>query len=158
MQTTLFTDESSKDATNPALNKAFVTCRFTPEVITELKPNEIFVFGSNWAGRHGKGAALQAVKWGAKYGVGLGLEGQTFALPTKNRKLETCELHEIHGAVIQLHICVQENKNKHFLITKIGCGLAGYGIAEIAPLFKNFIRFSNVSLPMEFVDVIKNGR
>ena len=81
-----FTDESPKDATNPALNKAFVTCRFTPEVITELKPNEIFVFGSNWAGRHGKGAALQAVKWGAKYGVGLGLEGQTFALPTKTER------------------------------------------------------------------------
>lgn len=151
MQTTLFADESSKD-------RAFVICGFTPEVITELKPNEIFVFGSNRAGRHGRGAALQAVKWGAKYGVGLGLEGQTFALPTKNRELETCQIHEIESAIIQLHICVQENKDKHFLITKVGCGLAGYSVAEIAPLFKNFIQFPNVSLPREFVDVIKNGK
>jgi len=117
-------DAAQVSRSSQPIGNTLVSCGFTPEIIDELKSNEVFVFGSNWAGRHGKGAALQAVKWGAKYGVGLGLEGQTFALPTKNRNLKTCELHEINSAVIALHICVNENKDKHFLITKVGCGLS----------------------------------
>ena len=103
-----------------------------------MKPNnEIFVFGSNEAGRHGKGAAAFAKKnHGAVSGVGHGLEGNSYALPTKDRDLRRLTLLQISGYVdiFLVHAeCFPENI---YLITRVGCGLAGFKDEEIAPLFK----------------------
>ena len=99
-------------------------------LITSLKPEEIFVFGSNTAGRHGRGAALQACKqFGAVYGVGEGLTGQCYALPTldgSHRNLRPLNQHSIRESRNKLYECCMANPDKRFLLTKVGCGLAGY--------------------------------
>lgn len=123
----------------------------TPELIEELKQNEIFVFGSNLAGRHNGGAARTArKKFGAIQGQGVGLQGQSYAIPT------------MHGGVEDIQPYVDEfinfakiNNNLHFYVTKIGCGIAGFKIEEIAPLFSKCIDMDNVSLPIEFINYIK---
>jgi len=130
--------------------------RFTPDNITELTPDEVFVFGSNLAGRHGAGAARLAVlKFGAVYGKGVGLQGQTYALPTKDSKLQTiplCKLNVFIGAF--LTDC-RTKDGKTFLLTKIGCGLAGLTVPEVAGLFKNYLPLPpNLVLPKEFHDLI----
>lgn len=107
------------------------------ENITELNANEIFVFGSNKAGRHGKGAAKQALKFGAKYGQGHGKQGNTYAIPTKTSNLQTLQLNEIHASIEEfLHYAVN-TPDTTYIVTKIGCGLAGYKDSNIAPLFRN---------------------
>ena len=97
----------------------------------------IFVFGSNLAGRHGRGAALEAKKhWDAQYGVGKGRTGAAYAIPTKDGQLNTLDLEYIYRHVqefIEYAKCHQELK---FLVTRIGCGLAGYTDEEIAPMFQ----------------------
>jgi hypothetical protein len=129
--------------------------RITPDNITELKENEIFVFGSNLAGRHGAGAALLAVeKFGAIYGEGKGFMGQSFAIPTKDRQIETFPLIRIQLYIDFFVICALHSKDKIFLVTQIGCGLAGYTPKDIAPLFKDCIDLENVYLPKEFWEVL----
>lgn len=128
--------------------------RITPALITFLAPNEIFVFGSNLAGRHGKGAALQALKFGAKYNCGFGIMGQTFALPTKDLDLKTMPLHRIKIYVDELLVYVRLMPESNFLVTKIGCGLAGYTPEQIAPLFRDFVGVGNVALPEEFLNIL----
>ena len=97
---------------------------FTSDFITELKPNEIFVFGSNIGGFHGGGAARVAHKrFGAEWGVA----------------------------------CAKQHPELKFLVTKVACGIAGFRIEEIAPLFADAINMENVILPKEFVEVIENG-
>ena len=128
-------------------------CKVTPENIEELFEDEIFVFGSNLAGFHGAGAARQAMKWGAKYGICLGMEGSTYALPTKDKSITTLKLGSIRVYVNCLEMCIINNPDKHFLITKVGCGLAGYNVEQIAPLFSEFLKYINVSLPIEFIHV-----
>jgi hypothetical protein len=99
---------------------------------------EIFVFGSNLAGRHGKGAALEArLKWGAQYGVGRGFTGNAYAIPTKDEMLKVLPLERIQAYVSIFLNDAAWNPEMTFLVTRIGCGLAGYKDEQIAPLFKN---------------------
>lgn len=127
----------------------------TPENILQLNSNEIFVFGSNLAGKHGLGAAKQALQFGAKYGKGLGLHGKTFAVPTKDKFLKTLPIDDIEHYVSYLLAFVLAHNNLHYLITKIGCGLAGYSPVQIAPIFYNFRNIKNVSLPQSFINILK---
>ncbi|MBE6226920.1 MAG: hypothetical protein E7121_07525 [Bacteroidales bacterium] len=127
-----------------------MTRRYTPEMITELKENEIFVFGSNLAGAHGGGAARVAYnKFGAVWGQGVGLQGQSYGIPT------------MHGGVDKIKPYVDEfvqfasaHPEYIFLVTKVGCGIAGFAIDEIAPLFSDAIKLENVILPKEFVESV----
>lgn len=99
---------------------------------------EVFVFGSNLAGRHGKGAALHALRnWGAIYGQGVGLQGDSYAIPTKNAFLHTLPLYEIEEFVDEFIRFARTKPDWKFLLTPIGCGLAGYKREQIRPLFKN---------------------
>lgn len=105
-------------------------------MIKELKENEVFVFGSNRNGIHGKGAAKQALDFGAQWGTGEGLSGQTYALPTKDRRIQTLQLSVIKNHINTFLEAVEENPDKVFLLTKIGTGLAGYDWEKnIRPLF-----------------------
>jgi len=129
--------------------------KITSENTQTLKSNEVFVFGSNLAGQHLGGAALLAKeKFGAELGVGEGMTGQCYALPTKDENIETLPIAEIHKVIEQLRETVGNNRDKFFIITAVGCGLAGYEAKDIAPMFENFINFENISLPQSFVDVI----
>lgn len=98
----------------------------------------IFVFGSNLAGRHGKGAALTAVReHGAIYGRGAGRQGNSYAIPTKDGHLKTLPLYQISKAVEAFIQYARVNPTLEFYVTRIGCGLAGYTDAQIAPFFKD---------------------
>lgn len=124
---------------------------YTPEFITELKPNEIFVFGSNIHGFHGGGAAAVAChKFGAEWGVGEGLTGQCYALPTMEGGVDY-----IAGKVKNFLACAQSHPELKFLVTKIACGIAGFRIDEIGPLFADALDMENVILPREFVETIE---
>ena len=117
--------------------------RTTPEFITELQPNEIFVFGSNLKGMHGGGAAYIAYrKFGAIMGQGVGLQGQSYAIPTMQGGVET-----IRPYVDEFIAFAKENKNMTFLVTRIGCGIAGFTDEEIAPLFEKAHDVENIVLP-----------
>ena len=129
--------------------------KYTPDHITELKPNEVFVFGSNLAGIHGAGAARFAHKvFGAKFGVGIGMTGRCYALPTKDENIWTLPLTEIQGYVMDFLDYAIENPDKIFLVTKIGTGLAGWTPENIAPMFKDHP--NNVIIPKEFHEVINH--
>lgn len=128
--------------------------RITPEDIQELLPNEIFVFGDNTLGFHGAGAAKIAMqKFGAVWGKKF-LQGQSYGIPTKDNRFKTLPLHEIEKHVQQFIINAQVWKDKHFLVTAIGCGLAHLTPEEIAPMFKECLTMTNVSLPISFINVL----
>lgn len=113
----------------------------------------IFVFGSNLAGRHGKGAALFARQHhGAIYGQGVGLQGDSFAIPTKDQFLRTLPLPVIKEYVDGFREFASENPDWSFQLTAIGCGLAGYKPADIAPMFDRAP--ANIALPREFADYL----
>ena len=115
--------------------------------------SEVFVFGSNLAGRHGKGAAKDALKYhGAKYGEGVGHFGNSFAIPTKGYNLEVLSLKRIKQFVDMFLFYSKDNPNLTFRVTPIGCGLAGYKPEDIAPLFKGCT--PNVQLPEVFKEVL----
>ena len=124
--------------------------RISPERITELKKNEIFVFGSNLSGSHGGGAAAIAAKrFGAVWGQGVGLQGHSYGIPT------------MHGGVEDIKPCVddffefaKQNPNLDFLVTRIGCGIAGFSEEEMAPLFADAMNVENVYLPDSFWEII----
>jgi hypothetical protein len=98
----------------------------------------VYVFGSNLAGRHGKGAALYARKHhGAQYGVGVGPTGSSYAIPTKDERIRTLPLERIAGFVSDFLAYAREHPDLAFEVTKIGCGLAGYSEHQIAPMFTN---------------------
>lgn len=98
----------------------------------------IFVFGSNLAGRHGRGAALQAKAiWGAQTGVGFGRTGQAYAIPTKDAEIKPLTLLRITEFVNCFLKYARNHPELIFLVTRIGCGLAGYTDADIAPMFAN---------------------
>ncbi len=100
--------------------------------------SKILVFGSNEAGIHGKGAALDAYKnHGARYGKSYGHYGDSFAIPTKDDDLRTLPIDRIHAYVIGFLAYARGHRKVIFQVTRIGCGLAGYQDADIAPLFKN---------------------
>ena len=131
--------------------------RTSPESITKLGPNEVFVFGSNLAGRHGAGAAQFALRFGAKYGEGFGCYGQTYAIPTKDSALRTLPVWKIRWYVVKFLEWASLNPDTVFLVTPIGCGLAGKTSEEIAPLFKGAERMDNVFLPASFWKVLNGG-
>ena len=123
---------------------------YTPDRISELKENEIFVFGSNLAGAHGGGAARLAYnRFGAVWGEGVGLHGQTYAIPTMQGGVETIKPYV--DAFIRF---AKEHSRLTFLVTRIGCGIAGFRDEEIAPLFTDAIDVENIILPKEFVENI----
>ncbi|MBR5087347.1 MAG: hypothetical protein IKS64_05320 [Muribaculaceae bacterium] len=124
---------------------------FTPEFITSLKENEIFVFGSNLAGMHAGGAARVAVnKFGAVWGQGVGMQGQCYAIPTMQGGVETIEPY-----VDEFIAYASQHPELKFLVTPIGCGIAGFRPQEIAPLFAQAIKVANIILPNSFVKVIE---
>lgn len=109
----------------------------------------IFVFGSNLAGRHGKGAALYArTHHGAEYGVGRGRTGNAYAIPTKGYHLEVLDLDYIKTEVQWFMIYARHYPELTFQLTRIGCGLAGYKDSQIAPMFKGVT--NNVLIPIEW--------
>lgn len=125
--------------------------RITPNHITELKPNEIFVFGSNLQGYHGGGAARLAMnQWGAVWGQGTGLQGQTYAIPTMQGGIGT-----IRPYIDQFIKFAQNDPERTFLVTEIGCGIAGFRPADIAPLFKNATNIPNIWLPQRFWEILQ---
>ena len=124
--------------------------RITPDNIITLKPNEIFVFGSNLQGYHAGGAAFTArMKFGAVMGNGDGLQGQSYAIPTMQGGVET-----IKPYVDKFIAFAAEHPEKNFLVTRIGCGIAGFTVADIAPLFKEAVHMNNVWLPSDFLSVL----
>ena len=119
---------------------------FTPDFITELRPDEVFVFGSNLAGSHGGGAAYVAWrKFGAVMGQGVGLQGQSYAIPTMQGGVET-----IKPYVDAFIAFAQDHPELFFYVTRIGCGIAGFRDEEIAPLFSGAQALENVCLPESF--------
>jgi len=109
----------------------------------------IFVFGSNLAGRHGKGAALHARNvYGAVYGIGVGRTGNAYAIPTKDRYLKTLPLPGIKNYVDDFIVYARQHPELVFIITRIGCGLAGYRDEHIAPMFRDAPK--NCILPIEW--------
>lgn len=112
-----------------------------------------FVFASNLAGRHGKGSALHARKhYGAIYGQGVGLQGSSYAIPTKDGHLKVLPLEEIERHVHGFIIHARNNPQDTFTIVAIGTGLAGYSPEQIAPMFKDAP--PNCNLPKEFLAVL----
>ena len=115
----------------------------TPDYITRLEPNEIFVFGSNLAGFHGGGAARIAYEqFGAEWGVGVGRTGQCYAIPTMQGGVET-----IRPYVDEFILYAEQHPELTFLVTRVGCGIAGFTDEQIAPLFAAARDLQNVALP-----------
>lgn len=132
----------------------------SPDHIIKLEENEIFVFGSNLAGIHGAGAAKLALqKFGAILHQGVGLQGKSYAIPTKDKKIQTLPLDQIKGHIYEFIAFAKANSHLTFLVSAIGCGLAGYKEEQIAPLFKQVKeqQIANILLPKSFVDIIGNN-
>ena len=124
--------------------------QYTPNKITSLKPNEIFVFGSNLFGHHMGGAARIALeKFGAIYGQGVGLQGNSYAIPTMQGGVET-----IKPYVDEFIDFAGQHPELTFYVTRIGCGIAGFRDEQIAPLFANALNVPNIILPRSFHEVI----
>ena len=131
--------------------------RVSAKYIDKLSDNEIFVFGSNTQGAHGGGAARTAMNWGAIYGQAFGLQGKTFAIPTVDyTKSGKMSIETIKEYVDRFLDFAKENKDKKFLVTEIGCGIAGFKVSDIAPLFKDALKdeFDNIYLPQSFIDYL----
>lgn len=135
--------------------KSSITKRVSPKWIDKLEDDEIFVFGSNLDGLHGGGAAAIARKWGAIWGQGVGLQGQTYAIPTMQGGVET-----IKPYVDEFLSFAKSKPHLKFLVTEIGCGIAGFTVEQIAPLFKNALdeNIENVFLPKSFYEVLTDEK
>ena len=130
------------------------TLKCTPEHITELGPDDIFVFGSNLEGHHAGGAARTAYeRFGAEWGNGVGPQGQSYAIPTMQGGVDT-----IKPYVDDFIELASEWDQNTFYVTRIGCGIAGFTDEEIAPLFDKAYDLYNVRLPKSFVDIIRRNR
>ena len=124
--------------------------RVTPEWIDKLAENEVFVFGSNLEGMHGGGAARVArLRFGAKMGQGVGLQGQSYAIPTMQGGVDT-----IRPYVDEFINFAKTHPDLRFLVTPIGCGIAGFEPEDIAPLFEEARGVENVFLPLSFWEEI----
>ena len=127
--------------------------QYTPERISELKENEIFVFGSNLGGFHAGGAARAAhMRFGAIWGQGVGLQGRSYAIPTMHGGVDV-----IQPYVDEFISFAQSHPDLKFLVTRIGCGIAGFTAADIAPLFANAIDQENIILPEDFVRLLEQN-
>lgn len=130
-----------------------VAYRITPERISKLRPGEIFVFGSNHFGHHAGGAARFALDhFGAQWGNGEGLQGQSYAIPTMER------LESLKAAVERFIEYAKAHTEFTFLVTLIGRGIAGYRAEEIGPLFGAAAELVNVFLPESFLKVLLRGK
>lgn len=124
--------------------------RITPYNITELKENEIFVFGSNSCGVHNGNAASTAMKFGAIMGQAAGAQGQTYAIPSK-------DMENFKKYVYDFLVYAKQHPEYTFLVTEIGCGISGHSPSEIAPLFKEALKMDNIHLPLVFRDILNGG-
>lgn len=125
--------------------------QYTPDTISALGPRDIFVFGSNLAGAHHGGAASTALnRFGAIMGQGEGLQGRSYAIPTMQGGV-----HTIKPYVDRFIEFAKREQALTFYVTKIGCGIAGFRISEIAPLFKDAIGVKNIRLPREFAELLE---
>ena len=119
--------------------------------IDSLEENEIFVFGSNLQGMHGGGAARVALEqFGAVWGQGTGLQGQSYAIPTMHGGIDV-----IAPYVNDFIAFAKEHPELKFLVTEIGCGIAGFRTSEMAPLFKEALDITNIYLPERFVEELE---
>ena len=135
---------------DPAIQVSQQTKLPAPDNITSLQPNQIFVFGSNLQGAHGGGAARAAFNhFGAIWGQGVGLQGQSYAIPTMQGPVSS-----IKPYVDEFIAFARNHPEFEFLVTRIGCGIAGFQDAEIAPLFKDAVIIDNVRLPQSFLDIL----
>lgn len=124
---------------------------YTPDVVNSLAGNEIFVFGSNLRGRHQGGAAKHAQRYfGAVWGQGVGLQGQSYAIPTMQGGVES-----IKPYVDDFIAFACEHPELRFLVTRIGCGIAGFKDEEIAPLFIEALGQENIVLPYSFIKTLE---
>lgn len=122
--------------------------------ISTLSPNEVFVYGANEAGIHGAGGAYLAYsQFGAKWGK-YGYDGQAYGIPTKSDTYRVLTVNEIMYHVHVFIQCVKAHPDKDFLLTEIGCGLAGYNPSDIAPLFRAAIDLPNLYFPQRFADIL----
>lgn len=118
--------------------------------------NEVFVFGSNLLGVHKRGAALDALKnYGAILGQGIGMQGHSYAIPTKRTPYVSLELFEINKFVADFIVFAQFSPHFTFNVTKIGCGLAGFTPEQIAPMFLYAKNTPQIILPQEFLDLLR---
>ena len=128
--------------------------RYTPDNISSLGEDEIFVFGSNLAGNHAGGAARVALeRFGAVMGQGVGIQGRSYAIPTMQGSLES-----IKPYVDDFFELAEEWDQTTFLVTRIGCGIAGFTDEKIAPLFDRALDMYNVVLPESFVRILQARR
>lgn len=149
MENNFYTEEEKYWCTGG--NTGTLPDRITPSQINVLEANEVFVFGSNFQGRHIGGAARSAKeKFGAVWGIGEGLQGQSYAIPT----MEGSE--NIKPAVERFTSFARQHQELKFFVTAIGCGIAGYQVEEIAPLFVDAAYLQNVYLPVSFWKIIRN--
>jgi hypothetical protein len=131
------------------------TYNYSPDIINDLEPNEVFLYGANREGRHGAGAAKQAMKFGAKYGVN-GYCGNTYGLITTDLNVSqrpSIPMSLLQNEVDKFITFAKDNTHLTFLVTEVGCGLAGFTFEQVAPLFKLILldKVSNVKLPKKFV-------
>lgn len=130
--------------------------RIASDDIQHLEENQVFVFGSNESGTHGKGAAKQALGWGAVWGQAEGIQGRTYGIPTKGKSVKkTLSIAQITPYIDRFIQYAKEHPEKEFLVTQIGCGLAKIKPIQIAPLFKEAATLENVLFPNKFWDIIK---
>jgi len=132
--------------------------RITPEELTskDIGELDVFVFGSNESGIHGSGAARFANKeLDAKWGIGFGNTGDCFAIPTKDWDVKVLPLDVIQFYINRFIASTKMYPQLRYYVTKVGCGLAGYTPAQIAPLFKDAVDLENIYLPQEFWDVLQ---
>ena len=129
--------------------------KHTPERLEKLRENEIFVFGSNMGGRHFGGAAHTAyVKFGAKWGIAEGITGRCYAIPTLTREGQKMKLEAIKTSIVRMYMEAKAHPELDFIVTKIGCGIAGFRESEIIPLVREAEevvgKLDNVILPKEW--------
>ena len=125
--------------------------RVSPQWITTLADDEIFVFGSNLEGLHGGGAALLAYeRFGAIWGQGTGLQGKSYGIPTMHGGIDA-----IAPYVDEFIAFAREHRELKFLVTEIGCGIAGFTVEEMAPLFKDAMDEENIYLPQRFIRILE---
>lgn len=125
--------------------------RVSPQWITTLADDEIFVFGSNLEGLHGGGAALLAYeRFGAIWGQGTGLQGKSYGIPTMHGGIDA-----IAPYVDEFIAFARDHKELKFLVTEIGCGIAGFTIEEMATLFKDAMDEENIYLPQRFIKILE---
>lgn len=130
------------------------------ELVMAVAGSTIFVFGSNLAGRHGRGSALTAfLEHGAVYGQGEGLQGNAYGIPTKSAKLKPLPLAVIGENIARFIAFAVAHPELHFRVTAVGCGLAGYNEPEIAPFFAAAKGVSNIKLPGVFeILLLRSGQ